>query len=233
MPSRCLIIGTFDSFLAATRHDHVHVLRHRDQFADGGAVGGFDDLHRILRQAGAGQAFLHQLRQRLVAVDRFRAAAQDGCVAALDAQAGRIHRHVRTRFIDDADHAQRHAHLADLDASRAVFHVRNFTDRVGQCDDLFESLGHRCDRLVRQRQAVQHRFREAVGFRCVQVLAVRFAQRFRVTPNRCGDQCQRVILRPGICLCHCARSLAGALADVGHVVLDVHVSLSLQKVLNT
>ena len=68
----------------------------------------------------AAKAALHARGDRLVAVDRFGAAAQDRRIARLEAQAGGVRRHVRTRFVDDADDTERHAHQADLDARRAV-----------------------------------------------------------------------------------------------------------------
>ena len=55
----------------------------------------------------------------VVAAQRLRAAAQDGGVAGLEAQPRGIRGHVRPRFVDDADHAERHAHAADLDAASA------------------------------------------------------------------------------------------------------------------
>jgi hypothetical protein len=83
------------------------------------------------RQAGAGQAFLHQRGNRPVTADRFRATAQDRRVAGLQAQGGGVGGDVRARLVDDADHAQRHAHAADLDATRPELQVTDFADRVG------------------------------------------------------------------------------------------------------
>jgi hypothetical protein len=105
-----------DQPLAAARHDDVDELAHGDQLADRGAVGGVDDLHRFGGQAGAPQAFLHQRGDGAVGADGFRAAAQDGGVAGFQAQCRGVRRHVRPRLVDDADDAERHAHLADLDA---------------------------------------------------------------------------------------------------------------------
>ena len=113
-----------DQALAAARHDHVDVVLHGDELADRRAVGGLDHLHRGFGQSGRLQAFVHARGDRLVGVDRFRAAAQDRRVAGLEAQPGGVGGHVRARFVNDADHAERHAHLPDLDAGRAVAQVR-------------------------------------------------------------------------------------------------------------
>jgi hypothetical protein len=47
-----LAADALDQALAAARDDHVHVLGHGDQLADGGAVGGLHQLHAVGRQAG-------------------------------------------------------------------------------------------------------------------------------------------------------------------------------------
>jgi hypothetical protein len=48
---------------------------------------------------------------------RLLAAAQDRGVARFQAQRRGVRRDVGPRFVNDADHAQRHAHPADLDAA--------------------------------------------------------------------------------------------------------------------
>src|SRR5262249_10334709 len=109
-----------DQAFPAARHDYVHVVLHRDQLADRRAIGGLDHLDCGLGQPGCLQALVHAGGDRLVGVQRFRAAAQYGRVAGLDAEPGGVGGHVRTRFVDDAHHAYRHAHLAYPDAGRAL-----------------------------------------------------------------------------------------------------------------
>ena len=80
-------------------------------------------------------------RQHGVGVRRRRRAPQHDRVARLQAQRGRVDRHVRARLVDDGDHAQRHAGLADVEA-------------VGQpapVDDLADGVGQRGDRRGRRR----------------------------------------------------------------------------------
>ncbi|KAG1539762.1 hypothetical protein G6F50_014453 [Rhizopus delemar] len=74
-----------DQALAAARHDDVDVFGHGDELAYGGAVGGGHDLHGVLRQAGGGQARLHDSAQGNVGVQRFATPAQDGGIAGLQA----------------------------------------------------------------------------------------------------------------------------------------------------
>ncbi len=108
-----------DQALAAARYDDVDEFAHGDQFADGGAVGGVDDLHAFSGQAGSLQAFLNQRRNCAVGTDRFGTATQDGGVAGFQAQRSRVGGNVRPRFINDADDTERDAHLADLDTGWA------------------------------------------------------------------------------------------------------------------
>src|SRR5213083_1527710 len=49
-----------------------------------------------------------------------RPAAQDAGVARFQAQRRGVGGDVGARFVDDADHAQRHAHPADLDSGRLL-----------------------------------------------------------------------------------------------------------------
>ena len=163
MPSRCWIIGTRrfgqqagDQALAAARHDDIDEFAHGDQLANGGAVGGVDDLHGIGRQAGGLQTFLDQRRDGAVGADRFRAAAQDGGVAGFQAQRCSVGRDVRAGFVNDADDAERDAHLADLDAGRLELEFAHFTDRIGQRGDLLDAFGHAVDTFFGQRQAIEH-----------------------------------------------------------------------------
>ena len=229
MPSRCLIIGivascisALDQALAAARHDDVDVF--------GMVISSPTAARSVVSttctasggRPARGQAFLDQLRQRAVAMDRFRAAAQDRRIAALDAQAGSVHRDVRARFVDDADHAQRHPHLADLDAGRAELHVGDFADRVGQRQPLFQPFGHRRNALsdsVRRssmagaRPAARAASDPTDWRRSNCAASRRIAAAIRV---------ERAVLGGSVGLGHRARCCAGALADFVHVELDIH-----------
>ena len=141
-----LACDPFDQAFATARHDHVDVLFIRDEEADGSAIDRGDHLDRGFRQAGCGQAFAHAGGNGLVAVQCLRPAAQDAGVAGLEAQRRGVGGHVRPRFVDDADDAERHAHLADLNAGRPVPQLADLADGVAQRRDLFEAFRHRCDR---------------------------------------------------------------------------------------
>ena len=165
---------------------------------------------------------MHQRRQSTVAVDGFGTAAQNRGIAGLDAQAGGVYRYVGTRFVDDADDTQRHTHLADLYAGRAVLHVADLADRVGQRGDLFQAFGHGCDGFLAECEAIQHGGFHAVGARSLHVLAIGGEQRILFATDCGSDGQQRLVLDRGVGFRHLSGCSAGALPELLHVVLDVH-----------
>ena len=102
------------------------------------------------------QAVVHAGGDGGVAADRLGAAAQDRRVARLEAQPRGIRGHVRTRFVDDADDAERHAHATDLDTGGAVAQDRDLAHRVGQRGD-FARPSAMASGLRRQREPVDER----------------------------------------------------------------------------
>ena len=67
---------------------------------------------------------------RLIGTNRFFATTQNSGIASFQTQPGSIGSHIRTGFIDDADHTERHAHLANLNAGRAEFEISHIADRI-------------------------------------------------------------------------------------------------------
>ena len=157
--------NALDQPLAAARHDYVDELGHGNQIADRGAIRGLDHLHRRFRESGRPEAGAHAGGDGLVAADRFLAATQDRRIAGLQAERCRVSGDVRPRFVDDADHTERHTHLANLDAGRAALEIGDLAHGIGQRGDLFEALRHLLDALGGQRQAVDQRCLQAIGFR--------------------------------------------------------------------
>jgi hypothetical protein len=211
-----------DQALAAARHDDVDEFAHGDQLADRSTVSGIDDLDAFGGQAGGLQAFLDQCGDGAVAADGFRAAAQDGRVAGLQAQRGSVGGDVRTGFVDDADDAKRHAHLADLDARWHELELTHFANRVGQLGHLFDTFGHAVDALFRQCQAVEHGGFEAGGTGGGKIFGIGGDQRGFFAADGGGDVQQCGVLFRGRCGGEAARGSAGLAADSLHVVLDIH-----------
>ena len=79
-----------------------------------------------------------------------RGAAQHDRVARLQAQRGGVDRHVRARLVDDGDDAERHAHLAHVEAVGQAPAVDDLADRVGQRGDRAHAVGHRARRAPRR-----------------------------------------------------------------------------------
>ena len=183
-----LAADALDQALAAARDDDVDKLGHRDQLADGGAVGGLHQLHRVFGQAGLGQRLAHQCRQRTVGMDGLGAAAQYAGVAALDRQAGGLDGDVGAALVNHAEHAQRHAHLAHAYAAGLLLHADDFANDVGHGRQLFAALGDRGQHLVAELEPVHHGCGQAsrfggcniacvLGLQCRQVRAKQRGQR--------------------------------------------------------
>ena len=187
-----------DQSLAAARHDDVDVFLHRDELADGGAVGGLDHLHRGFGQAGRLQAFVHARGDRLIGMDRLRAAAQDRGVAGLQTQPRGIGRDVRPRFVNDADDAERHAHLADLYARRPVAQVGDLADRIGQLAICSSPSAIASNAFRREREAIDQRVVELLVARTLEIARVGVEQRARGAHERLRHDAERLVLGRGI-----------------------------------
>ena len=145
-------------------------------------------------------------------------ATQDGGIAGLQAQAGGIDGHVGARLVDDADHAQRHAHLADLDAGRQVAHALDLADRVRQGGDLAQAFDHRVDHLRRQRQAVDHGRLQTIGAGSGQIQLVGGGQLAAGGIEGVGGSLQRMVLLRGAGSGEHPRGGARSAAQAGHIV---------------
>ena len=105
--------------------------------------------------AALGQTRRHRrlggdLGQRGVRVRRRGGAAQDDRVAGLQAQRGGVDRDVRAGLVDDGDDAERHAHLAHVQAVRQAPAVDHLADGVRQRGDLAHGVRDRGDARRRQ-----------------------------------------------------------------------------------
>ena len=73
---------------------------------------------------------------------RLAAAAQNAGVARFQAQRSGIHGYIGARFVNNANHAQRHAHFADAQTVGAQAEFVHFAHGVGQRGDLMQALYH-------------------------------------------------------------------------------------------
>ena len=100
-------------------------------------------LHDVGRQPGRDRGGAQHGDDRRVGATGARRAAQQHGVAALQADAGGVGGDVGPGLVDDPDHAERHPHLAQLEAvgqRRAAHHL---ADGVGQAGDVAQPVGHR------------------------------------------------------------------------------------------
>ena len=84
-------------------------------------------------------------------------AAQHDRVASLQAQRGGVDRDVGARLVDDRDHAERHAHLAHVEAVGQPPALDHLPDGVGQRGDRAYRGGDRGDPRGVEREAVEQR----------------------------------------------------------------------------
>ena len=121
---------------AAARDDHIHVFVQLQQFGHARPIGVVDELHGFSRQAGFLQRLLNDGHQRAIGVQRLAAAAQDDGIACFQRQPGHVHRDVGARFVDHAQHAQRHALLVDLQTVGQGGRLEDLAHRIGQRGDI-------------------------------------------------------------------------------------------------
>ena len=219
----CIGGDTLDQPLAATRHDDIDIFRHGDQTAHGLTVGGFHHLHRLLRQARRFQPLTDAGGNCLVGVDRLGTATQDGGVAGLQTQAGGFTGHVGTGFVNNADDAQRHAHLAHLNTGRTVVHVTNTADRVRQCSHLAQAFDHAVDTRRCQLETVKHGVIQAFLAAILHILYIGFRQCGTTGIDGIGHSGQCLVLAGGIGTRHQPGSGAGTLPQFGHVRFYIHL----------
>ena len=140
-----------------------------------------------------------------------------------EAQPGSIGGDVGTRFVNDRDHPERHAHAADLDSRRLPPEAADFTDGIGQPDYLQQPFGHAGDRFFGEREAVDQRRIELFRARGREVCCIRVEQALHVAPDRlCGER-QRLVFGRGVGAGDKPRSSARLLADADHVALNIHM----------
>ena len=158
--------------LPPPRNNQVDRAFRGEHRADRGPVRGRYQLHHIRRQASFGKAVCESRMDRPVAVRRFGTAAQDCGIAGHHRQRRGIRRHVRPTFIDDAQHAERHAHTCEFEPVGAGARVDHFTHRVRQCRHRFDGIRDSLNTSGIQSQPVLHRAGQIVGHSPCHILGI-------------------------------------------------------------
>ncbi len=168
---------------------------------------------------------MHAGGDRLVGAHRFGTSSQDAGVPGLEAQRRGVGGDVGARLVNDADHAQGDAHLADLDARGLLLQFADFADGVRELRDLLQALGHRFDALRCEGEPVDEGRVLAGGAGAFHVVRVRGNEPLRVAHDRGGGGEQRAVLGCRVGTRDLARRRARAPADREHVGLDVRRSV--------
>ena len=174
-----------NEFLSAARNNHIHKAVLLQQDADRLAVSGAHELNRSGRQSSLAERGGQNINDGAVGPKRLGAALENNRVAGLEPQAGGVCRHIRTRFIDNPHHTQRHSDLTDLQAVGPPPHRHCLANRVGQIDNNLQTFRHALNALLGQRQTIQHGRRQAVAAAGLNVLGVG-GQECLALPSQCG-----------------------------------------------
>ena len=150
-------------------------------------------------------------------MDGLGAATQDAGIARFQAETGRFYRHVRARFIDDADNTQRHTHFANLNTGGQKLHVTQRANRIVQGCNLTQTLDHGGQAGRRERQAIQHSIVQAIVTAGLQVQLVSRNQLLGGRFDGLGSRQQGSILDGGWGTGNHARGLTGLLPQRRHV----------------
>ena len=124
-----------------------------------------------------------------------RTSAQHARVARFHADARRIGRDVRSRFVHHAHYAEGHAHALQVDAVfQLAVHLHD-TERIGKPHEVFERHRHSLDAALVEHKTVEQAFagtRRASGFHIPFVLGDDLA---RVVAQRLRHRSERRVAR--------------------------------------
>ena len=159
---------------------HAHeLLRHRPI-----CIG--NELNRIRIDSAFRQRSPDALRNRKIGGKGIASSLQDAGVSRLKAQPEGVRRHVRSGFINDADHAERNPSFFDPKPIGADKAVQNLSHRVGQRAYLSEALSHGTDPVPGEPQPVHQTGMHSLRLSICNVLCIR-----RKNPVLIADQSLR------------------------------------------
>ena len=165
-----------DEILAAARHDHVDgAAKAAEHEADRRAIDRRHELDRGLRQTqprpgprSAHWQMTSEVRKLSEPLRRITA------LPDLRQSAAGVGRHVRPRLVDDADHAERHAHAGNLQAVRPRPRAPSPRRPDRQAPRCRASLAPSPPRALRPAQPVEEGLVAALAARGLEILAVGF-----------------------------------------------------------
>jgi len=173
------------------------------------AVGGWHKLYAVRGQPGTLGSGGDYLSENDVRMDGLLAAAQYDRVSGFEAEPRSIDGDVRARLEDDADDAQGHRHLFDVEPVRKAPAPVHAADRVGQRRKLVQPFGHVGDALAGEREAVNESIGEPGGPSGFQVHSVLLENPPLGHNQRIRHRNQRGVLVPGVAGRQPRRGFAG------------------------
>ena len=215
-----LISDQFDESTPAARNYQVDEFVGFQKRGDGIAVGRANGLDGVFGETGCLQPGAHAFDDHACGVAAFAAAAQDDCIARLEAERAGIGPDIGAAFVNHADHTYRHGDTFDGQAVGSFERRKLATDGVGQFGDFFQRTGHAVDPVVGQTQPVD----ETVGlfaFDTLHIFRIGFEQFALAGPKGLCRFAQSIVL----CVCggrqEAASGLASALAKFVNVNLRI------------
>ena len=186
-----------DQPFAAARDDQIEILIHLEQQIHRRVIRPRHQLHRAVGQAAPDRRPVHDPGQNQIGVKRLAAAAQDHRVARLETDSRRIDGHIRARFVNNADHAQRNADLGDFEAVGTDSRRQHAPDRIVLGGDHAQPVGHLLNPAVGQGQPVDHRRCKTGLFRLFKVLGIGGFDRLRGLFDPAGHHLQAAVFLVG------------------------------------
>ncbi len=233
---RALVEEEVADALVVLHHGHPRPLRHRaDERRSAARDREVDEVVEL--QQGEGRRAVrrrHDLRgrrgepglreplrerrgERERGAERVGAGAQDGRVPALQAERGRVDRHVRPRLVHHEDDAERDPDLLHRQAVRPPPARRHLPDRIRQRRDVEEGLRDPLEPLLVEREAVEVCRRLAALARRLEVLRVLREDPPGATDDRLRGGAEGIVLRLRGRVAERARSVARRLGELPHL----------------
>ena len=164
-----------------------------EQLADLSSV--LDEDCEMLRKSCLDACVIDHVEECSVRVFRFAAALEDDAVAALYTERRDLHQRIRSRFEDDADHADRACHLCQHEII-VEFALQQLSEkRIFQVDEVVYACHARGKLVVVELQPVYDRVGKGAFLCSCEVSLICFEDLGLVCRQRLCDRLQRAVSR--------------------------------------
>src|SRR5262249_6807405 len=125
-----VLADALDEVRPTPRDEAIHRLSEAHELEGAVARDVVNQDDRVLGEPGLGHALTERGGDRPVRSKGTRGAAEQRGVSSLEADTGRVARHVRAVLVDHGNHTERHPYPLDLQAVWTAPAVDDLTDRV-------------------------------------------------------------------------------------------------------